>query len=189
MNQRLSRFIAIILLFAFAIFIALPSTSRLRIPGLIDRDVSTRLGLDLVGGVQALLEADLPADTEIPPTSMETARTIIESRSNGLLGVGEVTVQIAGDRRIVVELPGATDPEAALNVLGETGQLEFVDMGQVTGQDAIALEGTTILTDYPVIPQDTSAPIFHTVMTGESFWRSEFREHSRRVRGWFPTRR
>jgi len=167
MNQRLTRFIAILLLAVFAVWVALPGNHTMYIPGLVDRDISTRLGLDLVGGVQALLEADMPADTDIPATSMETARTIIESRANGLLGVGEVSVQIAGDRRIVVELPGATDPEAALNVLGETGQLEFVDMGQLSGQQAIALEGTTIVTDYPVPPESSDGPVYHTVMTGE----------------------
>ena len=167
MNQRLTRFIAILLLAVFAVWVALPGSHTLYIPGLVNRDISTRLGLDLVGGVQALLEADLPANTDIPATSMETARTIIESRANGLLGVGEVSVQIAGDRRIVVELPGATDPEAALNVLGETGQLEFVDMGPISGADAIALEGTTIVTDYPFPPEDYDGVVYHTVMTGE----------------------
>jgi preprotein translocase subunit SecD len=167
MNQRVSQFIAILLLALFAIWVALPSSQTLYIPGLVERDISTRLGLDLVGGVQALLEADLPPETEISTTSMDTARTIIESRANGLLGVGEVTVQIAGDRRIVVELPGATDPEAALNVLGETGQLEFVDMGKITGQQALALEGTTLVTDYPVAPEASDGVVYHTIMTGE----------------------
>lgn len=167
MNRRLSQFIAILLLGAVAIWIALPSSQNLTIPGLVDRDISAHLGLDLVGGVQALLEADLPADTDIPASSMETARTIIESRSNGLLGVGEASVQIAGDRRIVVELPGETDPEKALNVLGETGQLEFVDMGQISGAAAIALEGTTIVTDYPTTPETSDGAVYHTIMTGE----------------------
>jgi preprotein translocase subunit SecD len=166
MNQRVTQFISILLLAAAAIWIALPSNESLSLFGLGNRDISTRLGLDLVGGVQALLEADLPAGTDIPAPSMETARTIIENRANGLLGVGEVSVQIAGDRRIVVELPGATDPEAALNVLGETGQLEFVDMGQISGAEAQALEGTTIVTDYPTVPEG-NGPVYHTIMTGE----------------------
>ena len=167
MNQRLTQFIAILLVTIFAVWVALPSSTSLQIPGLINRDISARLGLDLVGGVQALLEADLPANTEISATSLETARIIIENRANGLLGVGEVTVQIAGDRRIVVELPGATDPETALNVLGETGQLEFVDMGQISVQEAVAMQGATIVTDYPLPPEESSGLVFHTVMTGE----------------------
>jgi len=167
MNQRVSQFIAILLVAIFAVWVALPGSTALRIPGLIDRDISARLGLDLVGGVQALLEADLPAETDIPATSLETARTIIENRANGLLGVGEVSVQIAGDRRIVVELPGATDPETALNVLGETGQLEFVDVGEVSATQALALSGTTVVTDYPSPPETNDEIVYHTVMTGE----------------------
>jgi preprotein translocase subunit SecD len=133
------------------------------------RHFTTHLGLDLVGGVQVLLEADLPADTALPSGSMTTAKAIIENRSNGLLGVGEAVVQLVGDRRVLVELPGENDPEKAIEVIGETGQLEFVDMGDISGTDAIALEGQTILTDYPVPPPDANGQtVYHTVMTGTS---------------------
>ncbi|HIE56657.1 MAG TPA: protein translocase subunit SecD [Anaerolineales bacterium] len=132
--------------------------------------IYTHLGLDLVGGVQVLLEADLPEDVEISPSSMQTARIIIENRANGMLGVGEALVQQIGDRRISVELPGETDPAAAIAALGETGQLEFVDMGQLPGVDPRTLIGTTIVTDYPVTPSDVPAgtTVYHTVMTGQS---------------------
>lgn len=133
------------------------------------RHFTTHLGLDLVGGVQVLLEADLPADASIPAGSMDTARQIIENRANGLLGVGEAVVQQVGDRRILVELPGENDPQQAIDVIGETGQLEFVDMGQISTQQAQALTGQTVLTDYPAPPPDANGqPVFHTVMTGES---------------------
>jgi len=137
---------------------------------LFGRTIDFRLGLDLVGGVQALLEADVPPEVDIPSTSMETARVIMENRANGLLGVGEAAVQLAGDRRIVVELPGETDPEKALSVLGESGQLEFVEMGQITPQEAVALEGSKIVTDYPVVPEDVpeGTKVYHTVMTGSA---------------------
>ena len=59
---------------------------------------------------------------------MADARQIIENRVNGL-GVSEVTVQIAGDRRMVVEIPGVTNPQEVFNTLKSTGQLEFVDLG------------------------------------------------------------
>ncbi len=166
MSNRKSNLIFIIPLIIVALWVALP-TSPIHLG---EREIMTHLGLDLVGGVQALLEADLPEDAEIDEASMETARTIMESRANGLLGVGEAVVQIAGDRRIVVELPGATDPEAALAVLGETGQLEFVDLGQLTSEQSLAMEGATIVTDYPAPPEDVPAgtTVLHTVMTGSS---------------------
>ena len=132
-----------------------------------NRHFTTHLGLDLVGGVQVLLEADLPQETAISSSSMDTARQIVESRANGLLGVGEAVVQQVGDRRILVELPGESDPQRAIEVIGETGQLEFVDMGQISAQMAQAFLGQTLLTDYPAPREVNNGEIiYHTIMTG-----------------------
>ena len=92
----------IIPLAILALLIAIPTQPIL----LGKAEISTHLGLDLVGGVQVLLEADVPEGVDLSPQSMETARTIISNRANGLLGVGEALVQSVGDRRIAVELPG-----------------------------------------------------------------------------------
>ncbi len=101
---------------------------------------------------------------------MSTAREIVESRSNGLLGVGEAVVQQVGDRRISVELPGENDPQAAIDVIGETGQLEFVDMGVLDPTSAVSLVGQTLITDSPAQPIDVpeGETVYHTVMTGSS---------------------
>ncbi len=170
MDKKTIKIIAILLLGLVAVWIDIPNSDGLQLGKYtINQNITTHLGLDLVGGVQALLEADLPPDTEVSPEAMATARTIMESRANGLLGVGEALVQSAGDRRIVVELPGETDPESALQVLGETGQLEFVSLDTSDVNQVAALVGTTILTDYPAPPQDnpTGQRVFHTVMTGD----------------------
>jgi preprotein translocase subunit SecD len=125
--------------------------------------------LDLVGGVQALLEADLPEGADVPQDKMNTAVTIVDNRVNGL-GVTEALVQQAGDRRIVVELPGVEDPEEAISTIKETGLLEFVHMANNPLPD-----GTQVVTDYsptgePIAPTEgtslESEPL-HTVMTGE----------------------
>jgi preprotein translocase subunit SecD len=100
--------IFILVILGLAIYINWPNSPGIHFAG-INRNFQTRLGLDLIGGVQALLEADLPADQAIDAQSMRTAESIIESRVNGL-GVSEAVVQQAGDRRVVVELPGETDP-------------------------------------------------------------------------------
>src|SRR4030066_368218 len=96
--------ILIFVIVVAAIWLDLPDNPGIHIFG-INRDIDTRLGLDLVGGVQALLEADLPADRAVEAEDMTTARTIVENRVNGL-GVSEAVVQLAGEGRIVVELPG-----------------------------------------------------------------------------------
>lgn len=171
--RRYYRWIILILvILAVAIWVDLPNNPGIHVFG-IERDIATSLGLDLVGGVQALLEADLPADTAIDAEAMQTARTIVENRVNGL-GVTEAVVQLAGDRRIVVELPGETDPERALATLKQTGLLEFVDMSSLSPDQAFALVGTTIATDFVTSeesqPEEGVAPsqIFPTVITGSA---------------------
>lgn len=157
----------IIIIAAIALWMDLPNNPGIRIAG-INRDIETRLGLDLVGGVQALLEADLPEGTEIDAESMRTATRIVENRVNGL-GVTEAVVQQAGDNRIVVELPGETDPEKALDTIKQTGLLEFVEMDYSPLPD-----GMVIKTDFATGEQTESSSegttpeetIYHTVMTG-----------------------
>jgi len=172
MRRYVRPWIIIAAILIIATWINVPNNPGIHILG-INRDIQTRLGLDLVGGVQALLEADLPEDTQIDSQSMATARTIVENRVNGL-GVNEAVVQQAGDRRIVVELPGETDPEKALATLRQTGLLEFVDMSSIPPEQAISLVGAQILTDIPTSSnleptegdQPVDLPPFPTVMTG-----------------------
>ncbi|HEX5839795.1 MAG TPA: hypothetical protein VFY26_18310, partial [Anaerolineales bacterium] len=81
---------------------------------LYQKDVKPRLGLDLQGGLQVLLEADLPEGQTPDAAEMETARAIVENRTNAL-GVSENVIQVAGERRIVGEFPGAEDSNAILD--------------------------------------------------------------------------
>lgn len=87
------------------------------------RDVSVRLGLDLQGGTQVLLRAERPSVTT---EEMQTAAGVIERRVNGL-GVSESVVQRSGADRIIVELPGVTDPDQAVETIRAAGRLEFID--------------------------------------------------------------
>jgi preprotein translocase subunit SecD len=136
---------------------------------LFGRDVTTRLGLDLQGGLQVLLEADIPEDAEVDPAAMEIAREIVQQRTDAL-GVNENIVQVAGDRRIVGEFPGLEDTESVLATIQQTGLLEFVDTGDLSPEP-----GTVLKTDYSPTGEgvetdgEASAPVetvFHTVMTG-----------------------
>ena len=103
-------------------------------------DYPIRRGLDLQGGLQVLLEADLPDGQEVTEDQMSQARQIISQRVNGL-GVSEPLVQAGGDGRIVVELPGLDNPEEAISLVQGTALLEFVNAGPVP-----LLEGTCIRT-------------------------------------------
>lgn len=172
-SRNLRLLILVVFVVAVSIYIVWPQGPGIHI-GSFNRDFETRLGLDLVGGVQALLEADLPEGASVDSTAMNTAVQIVENRVNGL-GVNEALVQKAGDRRIVVELPGATDPEAALAMLKETGLLEFVDFSDLDFAEVTAIGENPITTDFGTseqteLPTTTSLTetqrVFHTVMTG-----------------------
>jgi preprotein translocase subunit SecD len=133
-SYRLLLLIALIIL--FAIYITLPVSPGIHFAG-INRDFTTHLGLDLVGGVQALLEADIPSTQTIDPKDMSVAVQIVDNRVNAL-GVSEAVVQSAGSNRIVVQLPGETDPAQALATIKQTGLLEFVDMSSLRSNGSFA---------------------------------------------------
>lgn len=113
------------------------------------RDIALRLGLDLQGGLQVLLAADVPEGQELDAASMETARRIVENRINGM-GLTEPVVQAQGERRIIVELPGIENPEQAVETIKGTALLEFVDAGH------IPLPPGTVITTTLGGPQITS---------------------------------
>jgi protein-export membrane protein SecD len=89
------------------------------------RNLDFQLGLDLQGGLQVLLVADLPEDRAVDSQAMATARRIVENRVNAL-GLTEPVVQVQGSERIVVEIPGIEDPAQAVDTIRETAMLEFV---------------------------------------------------------------
>jgi preprotein translocase subunit SecD len=91
------------------------------------RVVETKLGLDLVGGLQVEYQA-LPAGGKSPDAAaMATTKQIVENRVNST-GVVEPIVQTQGSDRIVVELPGVNDPDPIRKLLGQTGRLDFVPL-------------------------------------------------------------
>jgi preprotein translocase subunit SecD len=106
------------------------------------RNVDVRLGLDLRGGLQVLLEADLPNNSTVSSNDLTTTQKILEQRANGL-GVSEVVMQSAPPNRIVAEFPGLQDPAQVVAALQQTGLLEFVDFG-----DTFMQAGTEVQTDY-----------------------------------------
>ncbi len=96
-------------------------------------------GLDIQGGIHVVFEGVDTSGMPVTPQAMEQARAIIEQRVNGL-GVAEPIIQRQGERRIIVELPGITDPEKALETIGRTALLEFKDSSGkviVTGKDLV----------------------------------------------------
>jgi preprotein translocase subunit SecD len=116
-----------------AIFINLPRTT-LGLDWLPDEilgaEFRTVLGLDLQGGLRVTLEVQPQEGQEVTAEDLELTRDIIERRVAGI-GVSEPQVrsEIAGDgsRRITVEVPGVSDQDQVRDLVGSTGQLQFID--------------------------------------------------------------
>ena len=80
-------------------------------------------GLDLKGGVNLVYQADLSTVSN-KGEAMQGLRDVIERRVN-LFGVSEPIVEIQGEDRLVVELPGVKDVKQAIDTIGQTPYLEF----------------------------------------------------------------
>lgn len=86
--------------------------------------VPVRLGLDLRGGTQFVLETRPTTAADAGSEATERTIEVLRGRVDAL-GVAEPTITRSGGNRIVVELPGVQDPRKAADVLGRTAQLTF----------------------------------------------------------------
>ena len=85
---------------------------------------SIKQGLDLQGGTHVVLEAVDTPDAKVDEDAVQRVVKIIEKRVNEI-GLTEPIIQRQGERRIIVELPGISEPEKAIEMLGKTALLEF----------------------------------------------------------------
>lgn len=89
-----------------------------------------KLGLDLKGGVYAVLEATPEKEGDvIDNETMNSLIEVLDRRINGI-GVAESVVQKAGNNRVIIELPGISDTTEAINMIGKTALLEFKIMDE-----------------------------------------------------------
>ncbi len=90
-----------------------------------------RLGLDLKGGSHIILQC---VPTPNAPVTEDSVNRVLEILRNRIdqFGVTEPVIQRAGTNRVLVQLPGVKDPQAAMELLGKTALLEFrevIDVG------------------------------------------------------------
>lgn len=84
--------------------------------------VPVRLGLDLRGGTQIVLETRSTETVDADRAATDRTLEVLRGRVDAL-GVAEPTLVRSGSNRIIVELPGVQDPKKAAEVLGRTAQL------------------------------------------------------------------
>jgi preprotein translocase subunit SecD len=108
------------------------------------RDLEIKKGLDISGGVSVLLEADMTKIAEADrAAALESLKSVIERRVN-LLGITEANVQTTQNSqnfRVLVELAGVQDAQAAINAIGQVAQLQFrVQSEEITPENAQGFE-------------------------------------------------
>jgi SecD/SecF fusion protein len=114
MNKKLQlRILIILAVLAVSLYFAFPLDKRIT------------LGLDLKGGMHLVLNVDLeklPEDAK--KDAVVRAIEILRNRIDSL-GAGETVIQRQGENQIIVQLPGVTDRQKALDMIGKVAQLEF----------------------------------------------------------------
>ena len=148
--------VGVIFIALIAGWINLPDNPGLNL-GPITKDIKVHEGLDLQGGLQVMLQADVADCATVSSDSMDAAKAIVDRRVNGL-GVTEPLIQRSGACRIIVQLPGISNPDEAIKTFGGTGLLEFIDAGDtplVAGQ----VVSTTGLSTVVLPGQPTPTPV------------------------------
>jgi len=125
-------FILILIISGLAGLVTWPSSPDLKI-GNYFKELKIREGLDLQGGTHLVYELDTSkVETKDIDSANQSVINVIERRVNAL-GVSEPIVQPAklGDKSsVIVELPGISDINEAVNLIGKTAQLKFKEFKQ-----------------------------------------------------------
>ncbi|WP_405935153.1 protein translocase subunit SecD [Streptomyces longwoodensis] len=146
--------------------------------------VPVRLGLDLRGGTQIVLETRSTATTDADREATDRTLEVLRGRIDAL-GVAEPSLVRSGERRIIVELPGVQDPERAADVLGRTAQLTFHPVLGTT-QDTAA--GTPVARER-VLPDEsgTALRLGPAALTGANVEEAAARFDQQGGAGWHVT--
>ncbi|MEU1939408.1 protein translocase subunit SecD [Streptomyces coeruleorubidus] len=150
--------------------------------------VPVRLGLDLRGGTQLVLQTRSTPTTDADSEATDRALEVLRGRIDGL-GVAEPTLVRSGENRIIVELPGVQDPKRAADVLGRTAQLTF---HQVLGTADSSGDASRPLPKRPrehVLPDESGTPLRlgAAALTGEDVKEAAARFDQQGGAGWHVT--
>ncbi|MFC9534982.1 protein translocase subunit SecD [Streptomyces sp. NPDC056975] len=150
--------------------------------------VPVRLGLDLRGGTQIVLETkdslDATADAEATERTLEVLRRRVDA-----LGVAEPTIARSGENRIIVELPGVQDPREAAAVLGRTAQLTFHPVLGIADKDAPQPKPLPKRPRERVLPDESGQHLRlgPSTLTGADVEGAEAALDQQTAHGWFVT--
>ncbi|WP_329139918.1 protein translocase subunit SecD [Streptomyces sp. NBC_00670] len=168
--QRASRVRAVLALVVLALSVYIALT------------VPPRLGLDLRGGTQIVLQTRDSDTAKADADATDRALEVLRRRIDGL-GVSEPNLVRSGEDRIIVELPGVQDPRQAADVLGRTAQMTFHPVLGTAAQQDSGSSGGRVLAD----EDGQRLRLGPAAMTGEHVKGAEGRIDPQQAVGWFVT--
>ncbi|MFH1699081.1 MAG: protein translocase subunit SecD [Candidatus Zixiibacteriota bacterium] len=116
-----------------------------------------RLGLDLQGGIHMVLRVQLEKLSDVArKEAVDRAIAIIRNRVDGL-GVAEPVIQKSGNDRIIVDLPGFTDPERARKMIGDMARLEFKLLESAENAQLLLSKIDKALSEMEESPEESSS--------------------------------
>ncbi|MFG3154805.1 protein translocase subunit SecD [Streptomyces sp. NPDC048219] len=150
--------------------------------------VPVRLGLDLRGGTQIVLETRSTSTTEAGREATDRTVEVLRGRIDAL-GVAEPTIVRSGDDRVVVELPGVQDPKKAADVLGRTAQLTVHAVLGTAGTPGDPAEPPAGASRERVLPDESgqSLRLATAALTGQDVQGAEARFDQQNGAGWHVT--
>ena len=117
--------VLIVLVVGFALWLGYPPLDVHNKEGRITEEGKVKLGLDLLGGIHLVLKVDTSKlNPEEAKDAPDRALEIIRNRIDQF-GVLEPSIQRQGTDRIIIQLPGVTDRERAVNLVKSSAHLEF----------------------------------------------------------------
>jgi len=140
--MKRSRFLIwlVIVLTLGSLYVDLPSKIHFKFASLpFFRELEIKKGIDLAGGTHLVFQADMVTiSSENRQAAIDAAKDNIEKRIN-LFGVTEPVIQtskVGDDYHLIVELAGVTDVNQAIELIGQTAQLDFRELSQEATQAA-----------------------------------------------------
>lgn len=167
-KRLLFKFILLLFILVISIFVVLPKGPDLDLTKLkinYKKELKLHKGLDLQGGTQLVYELDVSKEKN-KSEAQDKAISVMRNRIDAF-GVAEPVIYpetFASSLRIVVQLPGISNMDEAINLIGKTAQLEFKE------QEPINLEGQQNLEQPIILEGDWKKK---PILTGAEFKRAD----------------
>jgi preprotein translocase subunit SecD len=123
---RLLVWLLVILIAGAVFFTGIPFSKVFGVYDLKPTSELINYGLDLTGGVYIVLQADESDGEDVTSDTLEKAIAIIRTRIDSL-GVSEPEISQQGTDQIRVSIPDVADQQEAIDLIGQTAQLQFLD--------------------------------------------------------------